>query len=47
MYKNETLNLLKTYFGYENFKKGQGETIDSIINGKDSFVVMPDRKSVV
>ncbi|MBB6632090.1 DNA helicase RecQ [Clostridium algidicarnis] len=41
MYKNETLNLLKTYFGYENFKKGQGEAIDSIINGKDSFVVMP------
>lgn len=41
MYKNETLNLLKTYFGYENFKKGQGEAIDSIINGKDTFVVMP------
>ncbi|HPK08825.1 MAG TPA: ATP-dependent DNA helicase RecQ [Saprospiraceae bacterium] len=32
---------LKTYFGFENFKSNQESIIESIINGKDTFVIMP------
>ncbi|MBU5593107.1 DNA helicase RecQ [Clostridium sp. MSJ-4] len=41
MYREKTLSLLKNYFGYENFKKGQGEAINSIASGNDTFVIMP------
>ncbi len=33
--------LLKTYFGYDSFRKGQQELIDSILSGKDVMAVMP------
>lgn len=33
--------ILKKYYGYENFRNGQQETILSILNGKDTFAIMP------
>ena len=35
------LELLKKYFGYESFRKGQLEIIDAILEGRDSMTVMP------
>jgi len=33
--------LLKKYFGYENFKEGQEIAIKSVLNKKDTLVIMP------
>ncbi|MFC0015434.1 MULTISPECIES: DNA helicase RecQ [Allobacillus] len=33
--------ILQTYFGYESFRPGQGETIDYILNQKNTLAVMP------
>ena len=33
--------ILKTYFGYEEFKKGQEKLIRGSLNGKDVLGVMP------
>ncbi|MFW6270508.1 MAG: DNA helicase RecQ [Bacillota bacterium] len=33
--------LLKKYFGYNSFKEGQKEVIDSILNKNDTFAIMP------
>jgi len=33
--------ILNDYFGYDSFKEGQGRTISSILNGKDTFTIMP------
>lgn len=33
--------ILKKYFGYSSFKKGQEKIISSILNGQDVFAVMP------
>jgi ATP-dependent DNA helicase RecQ len=33
--------LLKKYFGYENFRAGQEEIIESVLMGNDTFAVMP------
>ena len=33
--------LLKQYFGYEDFKKGQKEIISHILNGEDCLAIMP------
>ena len=32
---------LKTHFGFENFKGNQKEIIESVLAGKDTFVIMP------
>ncbi|PAB60046.1 DNA helicase RecQ [Anaeromicrobium sediminis] len=34
-------HILKKYYGYENFRKGQEHIIDSILNKKDTFAIMP------
>ena len=36
-----TTEILKTYFGYDSFRKGQEEIISSILSGKDVMAVMP------
>lgn len=33
--------LLKKYYGYDSFREGQEEVIKSIIEGKDTFAIMP------
>lgn len=33
--------ILQTYFGYESFRPGQGETIDYILDQKNTLAVMP------
>ncbi len=33
--------LLKTYFGYDTFRKGQEEIIDAILSGRDAIAIMP------
>ena len=33
--------LLKKYFGYDTFRPLQEEVIANVLNGKDSFVLMP------
>ena len=32
---------LQKYFGYDTFREGQEELIDSILRGKDTFGIMP------
>src|SRR5690625_7994434 len=36
-----TLDILKTYFGYDTFLPGQKETIDHVIHGNNTLAVMP------
>lgn len=36
-----TKELLKKYFGYSEFKKGQEDVINSILGGYDTFAIMP------
>ena len=38
---NEAQNLLKKYFGYENFRTGQEQIINHILNGEDVLGIMP------
>ena len=35
------LQILKTYFGYDSFREGQKEIIDTILNGQDALAIMP------
>lgn len=35
------LSILNEYFGYESFRIGQQEIIQSIVHGKDTLVIMP------
>lgn len=39
--EQEIINLLKKYFGFDNFKGLQKEVILSLLEGKDTFVLMP------
>ena len=39
--KNSPLGTLKTIFGYDSFRNCQQEIIDGLIDGDDSFVLMP------
>lgn len=38
---NNTQNILKKYFGYDNFRAGQEELINHILEGKDVLGIMP------
>lgn len=38
---NEPQNLLKKYFGYEQFRPGQSEIITQILSGRDCLAIMP------
>ena len=33
--------ILKKYFGYDSFRKGQKDVIDAILSGRDALAVMP------
>ncbi|HEY0771364.1 MAG TPA: DNA helicase RecQ, partial [Sphingobacteriaceae bacterium] len=35
------LEILKTHFGYDSFRLHQEEVIESVLNGNDTFVLMP------
>ena len=35
------LQILKAYFGYDSFREGQGEIIDTILSGRDALAIMP------
>ncbi|MFC5703002.1 DNA helicase RecQ [Cohnella faecalis] len=37
----DALKALRTYFGYDSFRKGQTEMIESILSGRDALGVMP------
>ena len=39
MINKEANKLLKKYFGYDSFRKGQEEIIDTILRGKDACAV--------
>jgi RecQ family ATP-dependent DNA helicase len=38
---DEALDALRKFFGFEGFREGQGEVIESILAGNDTVVVMP------
>lgn len=35
------VQILKTYFGYDSFRKGQEEMIDAVLSGRDAMAIMP------
>lgn len=41
MKKNSVNRLLKTVFGYNNFRPGQALIIEELLKGKDALVIMP------
>lgn len=34
--------VLKTYFGYDTFRRGQEEIIEAILRGRELLAIMPD-----
>ena len=40
-HSDRTLQALQRYWGYESFRPGQQEIVDSIVSGRDACVVMP------
>lgn len=38
---NKIHKILKDYFGYHDFKKGQAEVIETILSNKDVVGIMP------
>ena len=38
---NQSLEALKTYFGYDTFRPLQGEIVQSVLEGKDTLALMP------
>ncbi|MBR0108332.1 MAG: DEAD/DEAH box helicase, partial [Pyramidobacter sp.] len=34
-------DILKRYFGYSSFRSGQEQTIDALLDGRDTLAVMP------
>lgn len=40
-YREEKYNILKQYFGYDQFREGQELLIDSVLEGKDTVGIMP------
>ena len=41
MMKQNKLEALKTYFGYDAFRPAQEQIIDQILSGRDVLAVMP------
>ena len=39
--KGELLDALKRYFGFDSFKGEQGAIIQNLLEGRDTFVLMP------
>ncbi|KKM65851.1 hypothetical protein LCGC14_1487110 [marine sediment metagenome] len=39
--KNLPIAILKRFFGYDSFKENQEKIIESLLSGKDAFVLMP------
>ncbi len=39
--KSKAQEILKKYFGYENFRAGQLEVVESILSGKDTLGILP------
>ena len=37
----KAVEILKTYFGYDSFRDGQEEIIQSILSGEDALAIMP------
>ena len=37
----DKINVLKRYFGFSEFRKGQEEIIDSLLSGRDALAIMP------
>ncbi len=38
---DEALSALRKFFGFDCFREGQGEVVESILEGRDTVVVMP------
>lgn len=39
--KDKIFYALKKYYGFDTLRRGQFEIIDSILNGRDTFCLMP------
>ena len=35
------LDILRRYFGYTSFRRGQEEIVDALLTGRDALCVMP------